>query len=500
MGHKLNVLIVSSEMAPFAKTGGLADVTASLSVHLQQRGHDVRVVMPLYRSVRNSNPEMSITLHSMGVAMGEGEEWCRVKETKIESDVRVFFVEHDLYFDRWGLYHDEWMNDYDDNPRRFAFLCRAALQLALDTGFSPDIVHSNDWQTAPTAAYLKTWFWNDPLLGKSASVLTIHNIAYQGVYPGHHYRYMGLGSQCFHDKGFESWGQVNFLKGGIFYSDMVNTVSPGHAKEITTPFQGFGLAPYLSDKADRFIGILNGVDYSQWSPEKDIWIPAKYNRRSQKGKIVCKKELQKRMNLEENENILLIGTVGRFVEQKGFHLIKESIEKILDDMVVQFVILGQGEYDQETFFRALPARFPGRAGSYIGFSNELAHLIEAGADFFCMPSLFEPCGLNQLYSMRYGTLPIVRATGGLDDTVEQYDEKTGEGTGFKFWKPTSESLYYTIGWAVSTWYDRPHHIKKMMKTAMKKDFSWKNAIPQYESFYRKAIEVKREYDGQFQKK
>ncbi len=496
MGKKLKILMVSSEMAPYAKTGGLADVTSSLSMNLKKQGHDVRVVIPFYKKVKKVQTNANVVLESMCVTMGLGEEWCRVLETK-SGDVPVFFIEHDNFFDRWGLYHDEWMRDYDDNPRRFSFFCRAALQLCLDTQFAPDIVHSNDWQTAPSSAYIKTWFWNNHLLGNTASVLTIHNVAYQGVYPADHYDYMGLGKHCFHEKAFESWRSVNFLKGGIYYSDMINTVSPGHAKEIITPFQGFGLAPYLTDKKDRFIGILNGVDYTQWSPDKDNLIPANYSLRSMKGKKTCKKELQKSMGLEQKEDAMIIGAIGRFVEQKGFHLIKASIERILNDMVVQFVVLGQGEQDQESFFWDLPSRFKGRAGSYIGFSNELAHLIEAGSDCFCMPSLFEPCGLNQLYSLRYGTLPIVHATGGLEDTIEQYDEKTGLGTGFKFWKPTPESLYYTVGWAVSTYYDRPHHFKTMVRNAMKKDFSWKKTVKEYENCYYKAIEVKKGYDNEF---
>jgi len=487
-----NILIVSPEMTPYAKMGGLADVTAALAAHLRERGHDVRVVMPCYGPVRAKYaPGHEGT---MCVKMGVGEEWCGVRTLTAAGGVPVFLIEHDLYFGRNGIYHDEAFNDYQDNPRRFGFLCRAALQYCLDRNFSPDIVHANDWQTALVPAYIKTWFWDSPVLGRSASVLTIHNIAYQGVYHGSHYAYLGLGARNWHAGAFEDHGNINFLKGGIAFADAVNTVSPGYAREITTPYGGFGLAPALSAKGARFCGILNGVDYEHWSPQKDPLIPARYDTRSLKGKAVCKQELQRAFGLFEDPARCVLGIVGRFVEQKGFGLVRQVIEGILRDMHAQFVIVGGGDWDLQQFFGTLPARLPGRAGSYIGYNNERAHLVEAGADFFLMPSLFEPCGLNQMYSLKYGTLPIVRATGGLDDTVEQYNESTGEGTGFKFRDPTPQALYYTVGWAVSTFFDRPHHMKKMIVAAMKKDFSWTKAVRRYEALYTQAMAAKLEYD------
>jgi len=407
----------------------------------------------------------------------------------------VIFVEHNLYFDRVGLYHDRFMNDYLDNPRRFAFLCRAALQYCLDCGFTPQIVHAHDWQAALAPAYMKAWFWNTAALGRAASVLTIHNIAYQGAYPAAYYSYLGLGPQNFTDKIFESWGAVSFLKGGIHFSDAVNTVSPTHAREITEPFGGFGLAPYLADKGTRFTGILNGVDYSIWSPENDAAIPYRFSVRDLGGKALCKQALQDAFGLERAPAVCLIATVGRFVEQKGFNLIRSAIERILDDTIVQFVILGDGDEGLRRFFGRLPSRYPGQSGSYIGYNWNLAHLVEAGADFFLMPSLYEPCGLNQLYSLRYGTLPIVRATGGLEDTVEQYNERTGDGTGFKFSAPTPGALYDTVGWAVSTYYDRPHHMQKLIRRAMRRDFSWRRSVLKYERLYRNAIQSKMRYDA-----
>jgi starch synthase len=494
---KKKILFVSSEMTPFAKSGGLADVTASLSSELSRLGHDVRVVIPLYDCVKQRTPERKTVLGSMGVEMGRGTEWCSVLEFQTRSGARAVFIEHNDYFARSGLYHDDSMNDYLDNPQRFGFLCRAALQYCIDCNFRPDIVHAHDWQAALVPAYVKQWFWNNPVLAKAASVLTIHNIAYQGAYPASHYPYLGLGAESFTDKKFESFGAVNFLKGGIYFADTVNTVSPSHAREILQPYGGFGLSPYLSDKGDRFTGILNGVDYSTWSPATDPHLPARYSIRSMSGKMACKRKLKDAFNLEQDDNVCLIASIGRFVHQKGFHLIREAIEEVLDTMVVQFVILGDGDNQLEQYFTSMAKKHPGQAGSFIGYNPELAHLVEAGADFFLMPSIYEPCGLNQMYSLKYGTLPIVRATGGLDDTVEQYDEQTGGGTGFKFDAATPNALYDTIGWAVSTYYDRPHHMKKLIRNAMSRDFSWSRSVEEYEKLYEKAIAVKQEYDRRF---
>jgi len=496
--NKLSILFICSETAPFAKTGGLADVTAALAAELKKRGHDIRVVIPFYACVRErTGNDARVVLPSMCVTMGQGEEWCAVRMVEGNGGVPTVFIEHNQYFGRQGLYHDEAMNDYPDNPRRFAFLSRAALQYCIDCGFKPDIVHAHDWQAALAPAYIKKWFWNNPVLGPAASALTIHNIAYQGAYPGRHYPYLGLGDEHFTPAKFESFGAVNFLKGGIYFSDVVNTVSPSHAREITRPFGGFGLAPFLADKGQYFVGILNGVDYSTWSPTTDALIAARYCADDLAGKAVCKRALQAAFNLERNAGVCCIAALGRFAEQKGFHLIRGIIENLLDAMAVQFVILGDGDNALEQYFGSLPGRYPGRAGSYIGYSDELSHRILAGADLFLMPSLFEPCGLTQMYALSYGTPPVVRATGGLDDTVEQYNERTGEGTGFKFQDATPQALYNTIGWAVGTFYDRPHHFKKLMLRAMQSDFSWKKSVVEYEKLYELALLAKKEYDRSF---
>ena len=489
MESTLKIMMIASEAVPFAKTGGLADVVGALPKVLQERGHEVIVVMPKYASIDYVRHGLNPFMSSLGVWMGDSQEWATVHTAESER-VRFYFIESHKYFDRWGLYHDADYNDYLDNPRRFGFLTRAALQLSQDIRFIPDIVHVHDWQTALAPAYLKIWNWNDPLLGGAASVLTIHNIAYQGVYDAKDYPYLGLQWGNFTADKFEDYGRINFLKGGIVYADAVNTVSPTYAAETRTAMGGMGLAPYLNNKGLNYVGILNGCDYEEWNPATDPLIPARYTADDLSGKAYNKAELQRRFGLEINPNIPLIGSVGRFAAQKGMGLLASVIEGTTQEMIVQFVCLGSGEKSLEDYFGNLPGRFPGRIASYIGYNNELSHLIEAGSDFFVMPSMYEPCGLNQMYSLKYGTPPIVRATGGLDDTVENYSEYDGSGTGFKFWEPNAAALYFTIGWAVSTYYDRPQHLLKMIRAGMAQDFSWKRSARAYEALYRQALRNK----------
>jgi starch synthase len=482
----LKIAMIASECVPFAKTGGLADVVGALPQTLRALGHEVIVIMPRYASIDEQKYGLRPFLSPLGVWMGNAEEWCAVYTTANDG-VPVYFIESHKYFDRPGLYHDANFNDYLDNPRRFGFLTRAGLQLCRDMGFAPDIVHAHDWHTALAPAYLKIWHWNDPVLGGAASMLTIHNVAYQGSYPADSYDYLGLQWSNFTPDKFEDHGRINFLKGGIQYADVVTTVSPTYANETRTPELGYGMAMYLTDRGADYIGILNGVDYSQWDPAIDHLIPARYWPEDLSGKDVCKRELQRRFGLDVNPGVPIVGVVSRLAEQKGLDLLAQAIESIIQNMQVQFVILGSGDKGLEAFYGQLPGRFPGRVGSYIGYSNELAHRIEAGSDFFIMPSIYEPCGLNQMYSLKYGTLPIVRATGGLEDSVEQYDEATGAGTGFKFWEPSPRAIYYAVGWAVSTYYDRQPHMQRMIQAAMVQNFSWERSAREYERAYQRAI-------------
>ncbi len=486
MPRKMKILMLASEGVPFVKTGGLADVVGALPSALQARGHEVIVVLPKYNRIDARKFELQLFHSPMGVWMGDGEAWCAVYRAGSGSEVPFYFVESQKYFARDGIYHDADYRDYADNPRRFAFFTRAALQFAKDIGFSPDIVHAHDWQTALATAYLKIWHWNDPVLGASTSYLTIHNIGYQGVYHAKDFDYTGLQQENFVSDKFEDHGRMNFLKGGIYYADGLNTVSPKYALETRDPEMAHGLAPYLNNKGADYIGILNGVDYTQWDPTTDMLIPQNYDSDNLSGKKGSKKALQARLGLDDDADIPLIGIVSRFALQKGLDLFAKVIENILNNMRVQFAILGSGDSALESYFGNLPAQFPGRVGAYIGYNNELAHWIEAGADFFLMPSRYEPCGLNQIYSLKYGTLPIVRATGGLEDTVQQYAEDTGTGTGFKFDEANGHAIYYAVGWAVSTYYDRKDHYLQMQKQAMKQHFSWEESAEAYENAYHRA--------------
>ncbi len=486
MKSPLKIVMISSECVPYAKTGGLADVVGALPKTLRAMGHEVIVVMPKYSSIDVDKFGLHRELNFLGVWMGNALEWCAV-DSADNDGVPVYFIECDKYFNRPGLYHDDDFNDYLDNPYRFGFLTRAGLQLCRDMGFAPDIVHVHDWHTALGSAYLKLWHWNDPRLGNAASMLTIHNMAYQGKYPADCYEYLGLGWDNFTSDKFEDYGGISFLKGGIHYADMITTVSPTYAEETRTTELAYGMAPYLNDRGNDYIGILNGVDYNEWNPALDRLIPATYTADNLAGKAVCKAALQRRFELEVDPNIPIIGVVSRMVDQKGLGLLAASIEQIVEEMVVQFVILGSGDKGLEAFFSGLPARYPDRVGCFIGYSNELSHWIEAGCDFFIMPSIYEPCGLNQIYSLKYGTLPIVRATGGLDDTVQQYDEEAGDGTGFKFWEASASALFYTVGWAVSTYFDRRGHIQQMIQTAMAQDYSWDRSAEAYVEAYEQAM-------------
>ena len=479
----MKVAMIASESEPFVKTGGLADVVGSLPGALKENGHKVAVILPYYSCLK-STAKIKTFFSSMGVWMGGGnEEWCAVRKI-VSKGIDYYFIEFDRFFDREGIYSAPDNSDYSDNAIRFSFFSRAALQLLRDMDFRPDVIHAHDWQTAPVMAYMKTWDWGDSGIDKAKAVLTIHNIGYQGVYSAVDYNYMGFGWENFTSKIFEDHSRVNLLKGGIHFADHITTVSPAYAHEITNGKQSYGMAPFLKDRGEYFVGVLNGVDYEKWNPETDKLIAANYSQSNIRNKQKNKRALKEEMGLNMEDDFPIIGVVSRFADQKGLDVLACAIESILKTMSVHFVVLGSGNPSLENYFRELPSKFSGKAGSHIGYNNKLAHMIEAGSDFFIMPSRYEPCGLNQIYSLKYGTIPIVRDTGGLSDTVEQYDEKTGKGTGFKFHDLTPNAIYDTVGWAVSTYFDRKQHILKMKKAGMKKDFSWKHSAKDYEKIYK----------------
>lgn len=477
------ILFITSECTPLAQTGGLGDAVAGLSKALVKRGHDVRIVMPLYGRINRDHYGITFS-HPCCVHFGNGEEvWIGVFTGKLDGLVPIWFVDYARYFGGHDIYNGE------EDAYRFGVLSKAALQICKDNNFIPHVAHVHDWMTSMSAVFLKTWDRVLSPLSSTASVLTIHNIGYQGKFSPAALSFYGLGGDYLQPDRFEDFGGINLLKAGIQYADVVTTVSPNYANEIRGPIGGMGLAPYLNNRGERVTGILNGVDTTVWNPETDKHLPARYSRTNLAGKAECKRALQERFGLEVNPKIPIFAIVSRFAPQKGFDLLRGALPEALRNMVMQVVVLGTGDPFTENFFRWLSGAFPGRANAHIGFSPELSHLIEAGSDFFLMPSIYEPCGLNQMYSSLYGTLPIVRATGGLDDTVENYDEANNTGTGFKFWEISDRALYYTIGWAVSTWFDRPHHYAALQQRGMARDFTWEASARQYENTYDYAVAV-----------
>jgi len=494
----MKILMVCSEAVPFAKAGGLGDMVSALSIVLAKMGHDVRIVLPRYYSIDRSALEH--LEGALGVPVGGGEEWCGVYSAGLPgaapgSPVGVYFIDHEAYFGRdGGLYGNGFEPDYLDNPRRFTFFCRAAFQLCRKLDWYPDVLHAHDWMAALAPVYLRYAERGVPnSLGgfeKTASVLTIHNLGYQGIYSKANFDYTGLGWDVFYRAGFEDWSMMNFLKAGLYSADKLNTVSPNYAEETKTGEQGFRLDGVLRYRSADYSGILNGIDYGVWSPENDGHIPKPYSAADMSGKALAKLELQRRFGLGEDPGVPVIGMVTRLTEQKGvgelFGAGYGSAWKICSEMRLQLVVLGSGEAWCENEVMNLASKLP-NMGARIGYSEELSHLIEAGSDFFLMPSRYEPCGLNQMYSLAYGTLPIVRRTGGLLDTVENYDENAGEGTGFMFNALTPGAIRDTVDWAVWTWHNRPDSIAAMRARAMAKDFSWEESARKYAGLYEAAL-------------
>ncbi len=479
----MNILFVVSECTGLVKTGGLADVGRALPEALLNIGHDVRVFIPHYQVIAEEMSAENV-LNQLGVPMGSETLWASVNQVKF-GRLTVYLLERYDFFFRSGLYDDgAW--EYPDNAERFAFLSCASLEFCKSIGFLPDVIHCHDWQTAITSYYLKTKYASD--FPKTQSVLSIHNSAFQGKFPGDKRHFLGIEEPHFVSEMFEDFGGVNLLKGGIFWADQVNAVSESYAKELCDTPGGHGLETSFRNKGQALRGILNGCDYSEWNPKTDPFVSATYSVENIKGKQQCKADLQQEFSLDVNPELPLFAIVSRLTWQKGFYYLMPVMYSFLS-MPVQLVVLGTGESKLEQDFYMWRTIFPKNMGWRGRYSNELAHKIEAGADFFIMPSLYEPCGLNQMYSMSYGTLPIVRSVGGLKDTVQQYNPKSGKGTGFVFEKPEQQELFEALRTAIDTWYQKPNHILKMRNQAMKMRFDWEQAAKQYEIMYQDAIQT-----------
>ena len=479
----LRVLFVSSEVTPFRKTGGLGDVAGALPKALKGRGIDVRLVMPLYSGIRWDELERLEGVLDVPMYYGTGRAAVRMG-TLPGSDVPIYFLEHHGYFDRPEVYGPAEGGGYADNLERFTFFSRASLELARALGFEPDVVHANDWQTALVPIYLNT-LYRGTYLHRAATLFTIHNLAFQGIFDGGGLFVTGLGREHYVPGELEHYGAMNLIKGGLVHATLLSTVSPTYAREIQRPEHGAGLDGVIAARRADLHGILNGIDTVEWDPESDRHLPARYGAEDLAGKAICKQELQREMGLPERPRTPLFGVVSRLTPQKGFDLLAQVVERLLG-WDLSIVLLGSGDSDAEEYFTALSRARGDKFRARIGFDDGLAHRIEAGCDFFLMPSRFEPCGLNQMYSLRYGTLPIVHATGGLADTVQNYDEATGEGTGFVIYRLDAKSLGDTVGWALSTYFDRPRDVDRMLRRGMNLDFSWSRAAERYGELYREA--------------
>jgi len=470
------VLMVASEATPFAKTGGLADVIGSLPAALQAIGTEVAVLLPRYRGAALEGARR--IYDHLQVWLGG-----TLYDSSVYQIGTYYFLDCPELYDRDGLYGTA-RGDYPDNHIRFGVLSRAALEVARRI-FRPQVIHCHDWQSGMVAAYLRTALNGDPTFIGIKTLFTIHNLGYQGHFSSAVLDTTGIPLEVYHPAGLEFYGIVNLLNGGLVYSDYLTTVSKKYAEEIQTPEFGYALDGVVRSRADRVVGILNGVDYSVWNPEKDKLIAARYSAKDLTGKQACKKELLEIFGLSsEHESRPLLGIVSRFADQKGFDLIAAVANELMrEDLTL--IVLGTGERRYEELFEALANEFPGQVGVKIGYDNDLAHKIEAGSDMFLMPSSYEPCGLNQIYSLKYGTVPIVRATGGLDDTVESFDVEHGTGTGFKFASYSGAALLDAVRQALHLFTDE-RIWKRIQLNGMGKDFSWKRPAAEYAKLYKAA--------------
>ncbi len=483
--------MIASEAAPLIKVGGLADVVGALPKELAALGHEVRVVCPLYAGIKKTEKWIPYDT-PLTVNVGESDQQCRIWETRLPgSAVEVYFIEFNEFYDRPEVYGNSGKGPADED-RRFVFLSRAALNLCYYLGWMPDVIHCHDWPTALVPVFLNTNDFYEPL-GRAASVLTIHNLQHQGMFPFSSIEYANLPRSVYRPDCLESMGSVNFLKGGIYNATKITTVSPEYAREILEPANGCGLHHILKFRAADLIGEINGIDTDIWNPESDPLLPANFSCRDTKGKDACKAVLQKELKLEGKPAVPLFGMVSRLYHQKGLDLLAEAIPGIMETKDVQIALLGTGDKEIEKKFLELAERYAGRVGVHIGFSDELAHRVYAGSDYFTMPSRFEPCGLSQMYAMRYGAPPVARSTGGLIDTIDgAIDGDYSAATGIMFADAESADLGLAMGSAADTYIEKPEEYNRMRLNGMKKDFSWKKPAATYENIYRWAVEVRKQ--------
>ena len=481
----MQIAFAASECVPFSKTGGLADVVGALPQALAALGHQVSVYLPKYRQTKL--PDAKLAVRSITVPFDDRYRFCSVVDGGNRSGVHYYFVDYPPFFDRDALYGTS-SGDYPDNAERFALFSRGVLEAAKVLG-APQVFHCHDWQSALIPVLLRAQYAEDPAFREVATVFTIHNMGYQGLFSPDTLPLLTLPWDLFTISKMEFFGNVNFLKGALVSSDFITTVSRKYSQEIQTTEFGFGLEGVLHDRASRVTGILNGVDYAEWNPEVDKFTAARYSANDLSGKAKCKQDLLAAFGISDPDlRWPVIGIVSRFAAQKGFDLISQIMDRLArEEMIV--VALGSGDRPYEDMFLRLNKQFPRKIAVKIAYDNALAHKIEAGSDMFLMPSKYEPCGLNQIYSLKYGTVPVVRATGGLDDTIEPWNPRTGKGTGFKFTEYSGEALLLTIKEALKAFQDHSSW-QTLMRNGMNKDFSWNASAKEYVRVYEKALQTR----------
>ena len=474
----MKIAMISPEIAPFAKTGGLADVVEGLSLALAQLGHEIALILPAYRSVLQGEFTLRDSPLKLSAPVSSRQVEFSLRETSLGKNTSVYFVRADPYYDREFLYGAA-AEDYADNAERYAFFSRAALEVLRHRPV--DIVHAHDWQAALSIVALKAQRERYRELALAKTVFTVHNLGFQGIFREPDWHLLNLDRSLFTPQHLEFFGRINLLKGALVHADKITTVSPSYAGEIMTPEQGFGLDGVLRQRAQDVSGILNGVDYSRWDPTKDPFIAQRYGEKTLTGKRTCKEALQLYLGLPPDSSKPLLGMISRLTPQKGFDL----IEALFDHLItrdVQLALLGSGDPHFEAFFTAAAARFPAKIAARIGFDEALAHQIEAGADIFLMPSLYEPCGLNQMFSLKYGTIPVVRSVGGLKDTVQDYNDASGVGTGFVFHDYRPQALREAIDRALGVFKDKQAWTT-LCRRAMNMNFSWNRSAQAYSEIY-----------------
>jgi len=478
----MKIAMISPEIGPFAKTGGLADVVGTLSVALERQGYELTLIMPAYRSVLQGSFSLEDTALKFAVPVSNRHEEAAVLKARLGNKVVVYLVRANRYFDRESLYGSV-QGDYPDNAERYAFFCRAALEIV--RRHPADVVHCHDWHSALAIVFLKTQMDRYAELASSKTLFTIHNLGFQGIFGASDWHLLNLEGNLFTPALLEFFGAINFLKGAVVLADKITTVSPTYAREIMEAEQGFGLEGVLRERAGDIVGILNGVDYTQWNPEIDPWIAKNYSADHLTPKASCKKTLQAALGLPVESDTALVGMISRLTAQKGFDLVEKIFDRLMERRL-QVIVLGSGEPRYEHFLTSAARSFPDQVAVRTGFDEPLAHQIEAGADIFLMPSFYEPCGLNQMFSLKYATIPIVRAVGGLKDTVEDYHSEKSAGTGFVFEPYDPGALLETVDRALHVFHQKKAWTA-LRRRAMSADFSWDRSAQAYSNLYERLL-------------